>query len=264
MLLQRAMAGAAHGDLVPAGPAALPQPRPRPADRGGHPRPDLLRRHLLRRRVPGLLVLLRHARPAGRRLPAGRQCRRGQPAPPGLDLLRRPALPVLARRQHRPRPSGAARGEGRAHPRARGGHRPRHALRQRRLRVRPPGRRLPGDAAERPPRDLRPRRPLSGRPGHGLPRRGPAARSPPHHLPRPDRRPVRRGRPGVGCRLPERGGRAGLGRDGDQLPARVLLLGRCRADGHGLPRRRHARSDRRRDRRTTSRSTAARSHAGSP
>ena len=72
MLLQRAMAGAAHGDLVPLVRLLYPEPRPRPADGGGHRRPDLLRCHLLRRRVPGLRLLLRHTRPAGRRLPAGR------------------------------------------------------------------------------------------------------------------------------------------------------------------------------------------------
>ena len=55
-----------------AGSAALPGPRARPADRGRGTRPDLLRCHLLRRRVPGLLLLLRLAGAAGRGLHPGR------------------------------------------------------------------------------------------------------------------------------------------------------------------------------------------------
>ena len=246
MLLQRAMAGAAHGDLVPLARLLYPDLGLDPQTEAVIPDPTYSDAIYYGVECQDYSYFSGTPGPAGRRLPAGRRRRRGQRAPPGLDLLRRPALPVLARRQHRPDPSGAARGEG-----------------------------VPTLVLGR---DTDPATPY----GNGVSVFGRLADGylvtqldGPHVIfgrgdPCPDdlvtaflvegRRPDRRRTtcpgpiadayvavaPASAAAFPNVRGRAGLGRDGDQLPARVLLLGRGRADGHGLPRRRDARPDRRR------------------
>ena len=177
-MLTRALAASVDGNLVPlarlAAAALILDPDTLEADPG----PDLVRRDVLRGRVPGLRQLGRRddrCRPAAR-VPRGRRDAGRDRRPPAVGVLRRHALPVLAEpSRDGPTPHGHRRP---ALPDLDHGrdHRPDHPAGQRHAARRTAPRRPRHRPDRRPARDLRLGPVVPRRRRRRLPRQGQGAR----------------------------------------------------------------------------------------